>query len=433
MESKLTEISKQKKREQEEKIGQERLRRVEEQALRVQNDLEKQEAIRRVEEDARAALHNVCQDSSSFETDEALERAAGSGQDSGDLLVPVVLAEYKPEVATPGLTESVEHGTFSDTEAAMVEMFGREHGVGDTGSVKSAIEGGDAKVLTSVTSVDNVSLAEFDERSKATVLKHKAYLDAKEAEKAVNEEVYSDISDASQTETSRIFGDGASKIMFEPGQSSTPTWEVSSKRNASIELNQESQENIIAGSDMKKMKFDLLFSFEGGGGQRDSERGDGGGGQGDIDVHEGVDLDAGGQNSQFPGGVVPCQDVVSEGSGASSGTSDDQGGGHEDDKGVDGFQNEQGEEGDVLGGGGEAVLGGGIKDGVSVPGFQVADKEGGQDEVVGGEAPGGIGGDALEDEELLDEDAKSEKVSPELDEKRVPCQDDKRDDGGWGR
>lgn len=156
MESKLTEISKQKKREQEEKIGQERLRRVEEQALRVQNDLEKQEAIRRVEEDARAALHNVCQDSSSSETDEALERAAGSGQDSGDLLVPVVLAEYKPEVATSGLTESVEHGTFSDTEAAMVEMFGREHGVGDTGSVKSAIEGGDAKVLTSVTSVDNV-------------------------------------------------------------------------------------------------------------------------------------------------------------------------------------------------------------------------------------------------------------------------------------
>ena len=68
-----------------------------------------------------------------------------------------------------------------------------------------------------------------------------------------------------------------------------------------------------------------------------------------------------------------------------------------------------------------------------MPGAQVADKEGGQDEVVGGEAPGGIGGDALEDEELLDEDAKSKKVSPELDEKRVPCQDDKRDDGGWGR
>ena len=62
---------------------------------------------------------------------------------------------------------------------------------------------------------------------------------------------------------------------------------------------------------------------------------------------------------------VPCQDVVSVGSGVSDCTSDDPGGGHgpsslnEDDKGVDGVQQEQDEEGDDLEGGGiEAVLGG---------------------------------------------------------------------------
>ena len=82
---------------------------------------------------------------------------------------------------------------------------------------------------------------------------------------------------------------------------------------------------------------------------------------------------------------VPCQDVVSVGSGVSDCTSDDPGGGHgpsrlnEDDKRDDGFQQEQGEEGDALGGDGEVALGGGFQDKVGVPGDR---DEGPSDETV---------------------------------------------------
>ena len=102
MVDKIRENNKQRKREQEEKLEQERLQKVEQQAIRMQNELDKQEAIRKAEDNARAAFHNDCQeDSSSYDTDEALEQAAVLKQDANVQEIAMSVVQIKRVRRTP--------------------------------------------------------------------------------------------------------------------------------------------------------------------------------------------------------------------------------------------------------------------------------------------------------------------------------------------